>query len=51
MFHTYKTDLYARYIADLLYDPALDDKNAVFEKGHFLNQLLLDNGLALPMPG
>jgi len=51
VFHTYKTDLYARYIADLLYDPALDDKNAVFEKGHFLNQLLLDNGLALPMPG
>ncbi|HUU00431.1 MAG TPA: DUF1016 N-terminal domain-containing protein [Myxococcota bacterium] len=51
VFHTYKTDLYARYIADLLYDPALEDENAVFEKGHFLNQKLLDNGLALPLPG
>jgi len=42
---------HARYIADLLYDPVLEDKNAVFEKGHFLNQKLLDSGLALPMPG
>ncbi len=49
--HSYKTDLYARYIADLFYDPTLEDKRAVFEKGHFLNQKLLDAGLALPLPG
>ena len=51
VFHSYKTDLYARYIADLFYEPTLKDKNAVFEKGHFLNQKLLDAELALPLPG
>jgi len=46
---TYKTDIYARYVADLFYDPALEDKDAIFEKGRFLNQELLEKNLAVKM--
>jgi endonuclease YncB( thermonuclease family) len=45
---TYKTDKYARYVADLFYDPAGQDKQEVYLKGRFLNQELLDEGLAEP---
>ena len=48
-FKTYKTDIYARYIADVFYDPAAEDKDELIEKGRFLNQELLDAGQALPM--
>ncbi len=46
---TYKTDIYARYVADLFFDPALEDKGAIFEKGRFLNQELLEKNLAVKM--
>ncbi|HUU00535.1 MAG TPA: DUF1016 N-terminal domain-containing protein [Myxococcota bacterium] len=48
-FKTYKTDIYARYIADVFYDPAAEDKDELIERGRFLNQELLDAGQALPM--
>ncbi len=44
--HTYKTDVFARYVGDLFYDPHLADKDAIFEKGRFLNQEILDAGHA-----
>jgi endonuclease YncB( thermonuclease family) len=47
--HTYKTDKYARYVADLFYDGSLTKKEQVFSSGNFLNQQLLDQGLARPM--
>jgi endonuclease YncB( thermonuclease family) len=43
---TYKTDMYGRYIADVLYHPTIKNKEAVYEKGFFLNQELLIDGLA-----
>lgn len=48
-FKTYQTDIYARYIADIFYDPAAEDGDGLIEHGRFLNQELLDAGLALPM--
>ncbi len=48
-FKSYKTDIYARYIADVFYDPAADSKDGLIERGRFLNQELLDAGQALPM--
>ncbi|MBW1809231.1 MAG: thermonuclease family protein [Deltaproteobacteria bacterium] len=47
--HTYKTDKYARYVADLFYDGSLKKKEQVFNRGNFLNQQLLDQGLAKTM--
>ena len=44
---TYKTDAYARYVADLFHHPALERKEDIFTRGHFLNQQLLDQGLAV----
>ncbi|RME29339.1 MAG: hypothetical protein D6806_01585 [Deltaproteobacteria bacterium] len=43
---TYKTDTYALYTADLFYHPLLEAKEDIFTRGHFLNQQLLDRGLA-----
>ncbi|MBW1808021.1 MAG: thermonuclease family protein [Deltaproteobacteria bacterium] len=43
---TYKTDKYARYVADVFYSTEAKKKELVFEKGTFLNQQLLDNGHA-----
>jgi endonuclease YncB( thermonuclease family) len=40
---TYKTDKYARYVADVFYSATLKKKDRIFEKGGFLNQQLLDN--------
>ena len=47
--HTYKTDKYARYVADLFYAASLKKKEQVFSRGNFLNQQLLDQGLARAM--
>ncbi|MFH2010011.1 MAG: DUF1016 N-terminal domain-containing protein [bacterium] len=43
---TYKTDKYARYIADVFYHTAKASPAVTFDKGVFLNQELLDKGLA-----
>ncbi len=44
--HTYKTDKYARYVADIFYHPELKDKDAIFSQGKFLNQEILNHGHA-----
>ena len=46
-FRTYKTDIYARYIADVFYDPAARERTAIVTQGRFLNQELLDAGQAV----
>jgi len=43
---TYKTDKYARYIADVFYHTEKASSHETFERGVFLNQELLDEGLA-----
>lgn len=51
---TFKVDLHGRFVADVFYLPAAEqsdlagrtDKERVFAEGHFLNQELLDAGLA-----
>jgi len=45
---TYKTDVYARYVGDVFFGPGSDDKDEIFARGRFLNQELLDAGLARP---
>ncbi|MBW1809670.1 MAG: thermonuclease family protein [Deltaproteobacteria bacterium] len=45
---TYKTDRYARYVADVFYDSLSGEKDKVISSGNFLNQDLLDQGLARP---
>jgi endonuclease YncB( thermonuclease family) len=44
--HTYKTDKYARYVADLFYSNIHKNKQSVLLKGNFLNQELIDSGQA-----
>ncbi|MBW1811413.1 MAG: thermonuclease family protein [Deltaproteobacteria bacterium] len=46
---TYKTDKYARYVADVFYSATLKKKDRIFAKGGFLNQQLLDNNHARRM--
>ena len=43
---TYKTEKFGRYLADLWYLKGETNKERILEKGKFLNQVLLDNGLA-----
>ena len=43
---TYSRDIYLRYLADVFYLPDNEDVNAVAEKGKYLNQELIDVGLA-----
>ena len=47
---TYKTDRYARYVADVFYDPAAvagDGKEVnIFESGRFLNREIIEAGHA-----
>ena len=45
---TYSTDKYDRYLADIFYDKKLKDPRRIFQNGNFLNQELLDAGLATP---
>jgi endonuclease YncB( thermonuclease family) len=47
---TYKTDRYARYVADVFYHQKMKKKSRVFEEGYFLNQVLLDTGHARWFP-
>jgi endonuclease YncB( thermonuclease family) len=46
IFQTFKVDLYGRYVADIYYLPGERDKETVFERGRYLNQDLVDAGLA-----
>ena len=43
---TYKVDKYYRYVSDILYLPKEKDPYVIAAKGKFLNQELLDKGLA-----
>ncbi|OPY89378.1 MAG: Endonuclease YhcR precursor [Smithella sp. PtaU1.Bin162] len=43
----YRKDKYARYLADVFYLPNPSNLNAILESGVFLNQELIDNGLAV----
>ncbi len=43
---TYSRDIYLRYLADVFYLPGNTDVYAVAEKGKYLNQKLIDDGLA-----
>lgn len=43
---TNKTDIYGRYVADVFFDKKEKDPQKVAESGTYLNQLLLDEGLA-----
>jgi len=45
---TYKTDVYARYVGDVFYDALREDKDEIFAEGKFLNQELLNAGMAGP---
>ncbi len=44
---THRADKYDRYVADILYLPGVDDTERIAREGRFLNQELLDAGLAL----
>ncbi|MCK5215923.1 MAG: thermonuclease family protein [Candidatus Omnitrophica bacterium] len=44
---THGTDKYARYLVDIFYLPNQPDANVVAAQGVFLNQQLLDEGLAV----
>lgn len=46
VFQTFKVDLYGRYVADVFYLPGENDRERIFQQGRFLNQDLLDAGLA-----
>lgn len=43
---THKVDLHGRFVADVFYLPGEKDKVRIFKEGLFLNQELLDAGLA-----
>ncbi|MCD4780098.1 MAG: DUF1016 N-terminal domain-containing protein [Candidatus Omnitrophica bacterium] len=43
---TFKVDLYGRYVGDVYYLPGETSKERVLKNGYFLNQQLLDSGLA-----
>lgn len=45
---THKTDKYARYLADIFYLPGCHKYERIASQGRFLNQELLDKGLAQP---
>ncbi|MCP5467780.1 MAG: thermonuclease family protein [Deltaproteobacteria bacterium] len=43
---TYKTDKFGRYVADVYYSSVYETEEELLAKGYFLNQRLLDAGLA-----
>ena len=43
---TYSRDIYLRYLADIFYLPDNEDVYSVAETGKYLNQELIDEGLA-----
>jgi len=44
---TYRADKYSRYLADIFYLPGETDPHKIIKEGIFLNQQLLDKGLAI----
>ena len=46
MLNTDKIDLYGRYVAHVFYAPGETDKRRIVEQGAYLNQRLVDEGLA-----
>lgn len=46
---TFKVDLHGRYVCDVFYLPRTADKETITSKGRFLNQELLNAGLAVLM--
>ena len=46
MVKTHQIDIYGRYVAHVFYSFTEKDKNKIFEEGRYLNQELLDKGLA-----
>jgi len=46
MVKTNKIDIYGRYVGHIFYSLKDEDKSKIFEKGRYLNQELLDKGLA-----
>jgi endonuclease YncB( thermonuclease family) len=42
-------DKYARYLADIFYLPGVSSYERIASDGHYLNQELLNKGLAKPM--
>ena len=47
MVKTNKIDIYGRYVAHVFYSLKTDHKDKVFSEGRYLNQELLDKGLAI----
>jgi len=47
--HKCKTDIYGRFVADVFFQEGVDDPDAVIKDGVYLNQRLLDEGLAVRM--
>jgi endonuclease YncB( thermonuclease family) len=45
---THHYDKYTRYLADVFYLPAVNDPQAIYAQGTYLNQQLLHKGLAKP---
>ena len=46
MVKTNKIDIYGRYLGHIFYLPKSEEKDKIFEEGRYLNQELLDAGLA-----
>jgi len=44
---TYRADKYSRYLADIFYLPGETDPHKIISEGFFLNQQLIDKGLAI----
>jgi endonuclease YncB( thermonuclease family) len=45
---TYKQEKYGRFLADVFYQKGATDRERILREGIFLNQELLDEGLAVP---
>jgi endonuclease YncB( thermonuclease family) len=45
---TYKQEKFGRFLADVFYKKGTDDREQILREGAFLNQELLDEGLAVP---
>lgn len=46
---THKTDRFSRYLIDLFFHPRAADPHTVAAKGAYLNQVMLDEGMAVAM--
>ena len=49
MVKTNKIDIYGRYVGHVFYSFTDRDKDKIFREGRYLNQELLDKGLAVPL--